>query len=70
MESSKSFTRDAQLAHSESKTLCGNCRQPECDHGYLTAACPNNAIVLLDETNTFRAATEAEKLLWHVPSRT
>lgn len=66
----QSAVSEAQQAHLDSKTPCGNCRQPECDHGYLTAACPNNTVVVLDESNTFRAATESEQLLWHVPSRT
>ncbi len=51
------------------EAACGNCRQPFCDHGALTGACPTSDAVLLDETTMFRPATEAEKALWDAPSR-
>lgn len=56
--------------HFEAGALCGNCRQPFQEHGALTQACPTEGWFLLDETRMFRPATEAERALWDVPSRT
>lgn len=60
----------AQREHFSSSELCGNCKQPKNDHGFLTGGCPAGDVVLLDETTTFRPATDAERALWDVPSRT